>query len=288
VLALLAVAFAAAHLPTAPAVAQSDAGITVTKGVVYRSVDGEKLTLDAYLPVTGRKRPAIVLIHGGGWQGGDKAHFTLEAQQLAQLGYAAFSVNYRLAPRHPYPAAVDDVQAAVRWLRAPKQVKAYHLDSTRFGAIGGSAGGHLVSMLATLGDGSLAKGARIKAAVSWSGVYDFSLFDGFPLRLVGPGQLVLGFLGCQPGTPGCDSVERDASPVSHVDPSDASMLLVHSNLEFVPLNQATQMGGALDESGVAHDLVVLPGFRHANAYSADIWPQTVAFLEEHVGEPPAT
>jgi acetyl esterase len=258
--------------------------------VVYRTVDGEKLSLDAYVPATGpKRRPAIVLIHGGGWQNGDKSIFSTQGRTLAQLGYAAFSVNYRLAPRHPYPAAVDDVQAAVRWLRAPAQVKAYGLDPKRVGAIGASAGGHLVGMLATTGDGSRTTGARIKAAVSWSGVYDFSLFDAIPLRAVpAVGGLVLNFLGCQPGEPDCATIEGAASPVSHVDATDAPMLLAHSDHEFVPLNQATGMDDALRQAGVAEQLVVLPGTRHANAYSADIWPQTVAFLELHVGKPPPT
>jgi dipeptidyl aminopeptidase/acylaminoacyl peptidase len=181
------------------------------------------------------------------------------------------------------------VQAAVRWLRAPAQVKAYGLDPKRFGAVGGSAGGHLVSMLATLGDGSLTKGARIKAAVSWSGVYDFNAFAAVPLRLFGSGGgLILDFLGCQPGEPSCRSVEREASPVNHVDPTDAPMLLAHSLLEFVPINQATRMDDALKRSGVTQQLVVFPGTLHANAYSTDIWPATVAFLERYVGKPPAT
>jgi acetyl esterase/lipase len=271
-----------------PTDAGPDAGITVTDGVVYRTVDGEKLSLDAYVPATGPKhRPAIVLIHGGGWQTGDKRHFAAQGRALAQLGYAAFSVNYRLAPTHPYPAAVDDVQAAVRWVRAPAQVKAYGIDPKRIGAIGASAGGHLVGMLATAGDGPRTTGARIKAAVSWSGVYDFSGFDNIPLRAIGAvGNLVLNFLGCQPGEPDCATIQRAASPASHVDATDAPMLLAHSDHEFVPLDQATRMDDALRHAGVTDQLVVLPGTRHANAYAADIWPQTVAFLEAHVGRPP--
>ena len=103
-----------------------DAGVTVTRDVVYRTIDGERLTLDVYVPAaTTRRRPAILLVHGGSWREGDKSDFTEDGMKLAQLGYAAFSINYRLAPAHPYPAAVDDVEAAVGWVRAPAQVKAY-------------------------------------------------------------------------------------------------------------------------------------------------------------------
>src|SRR5262249_57331694 len=126
------------------------------------------------------------------------------------------------------------------------QVRAYGLDPKRVGAVGASAGGHLVGMLATAGDGSRTSGARIKAAVSWSGVYDFSEFDPIPLRAIGSvGDLVLNFLGCQPGQPDCATTEKSASPVSQVDATDAPMLLAHSDREFVPLDQAIRMDDAL-------------------------------------------
>src|SRR6266702_5522499 len=142
---------ATALLMAVPAGAQTapNVSVRITQDIVYRTIDGEAVLLDAYVPTAKTvKLPAILLVHGGAWRGGDKSNFTGDAMHLAQLGYAAFSVNYRLAPMHPYPAAVDDVEAAVRWLRAPAQVKAYKLDPKRIGAIGSSAGGHLVGMLA--------------------------------------------------------------------------------------------------------------------------------------------
>src|SRR5438132_4753746 len=116
----------------AAAVPAPDAGVTVTRDVVYRTVDGELLRLDAYAPTAKtRKRPAILLVHGGSWREGDKSNFTEDAMKLAQLGYVAFSINYRLAPAHPFPAAVDDVRSAVGWVRGPAQVKTYKLDPKR-------------------------------------------------------------------------------------------------------------------------------------------------------------
>ena len=77
---------------------------------------------------TTTKRPVIMLVHGGAWRGGDKSNFVGDGMKLAALGYVAFSVNYRLTPQYPYPAAVDDVEAAVRWVRAAAQVKRYAID----------------------------------------------------------------------------------------------------------------------------------------------------------------
>ena len=253
-------------------------GVRVQSDVVWRTVDGEQLTLDAFVPERAEKsRPAVVLIHGGGWRAGTKANFDQQGHDLAALGYVAFSINYRLAPEHPYPAAVDDVQAAVRWLRTPAQVERYGIDPERIGALGGSAGAHLTGMLATLGHGSLDHGARIRAAVSWSGPMD--------LRVAGATGPIPTFLGCIPSDPACADTAAAASPITYVDRTDAPLLLANSDHELVPLRQAQEMDAAITKAGVQHQLVVLPGTRHSRAYSNDIWDQTVTFFEQHLGSP---
>ena len=263
-----------------------DVGVTVMPDVVYRTIDGEQLMLDAYVPTAKtRKRPAILLVHGGAWRAGDKSNFTDDGMKLAQLGYVAFSINYRLAPAHPYPAAVDDVEAAVRWVRVPAQVKTYKLDPKRVGAIGASAGGQLVGMLATLGQGSLTNGSRIKAAVSWSGPMDFNLWPVAWLAAIPAAAAVLEFLDCTPDQPSCANATA-ASPISHVDRTDAPMLLANSEQELVGLDHATSMDAALKAAGVPDELVVFPGNRHAQGYGDDVWAQTVAFLKRYVGKPP--
>jgi acetyl esterase/lipase len=270
----------------AGALPSPDAGVTVARDVVYRTIDGEQLRLDAYVPtVKTRKRPAILLVHGGSWREGDKSNFTKEGVKLAQLGYVAFSINYRLAPAHPFPAAVDDVQAAVGWVRGPAQVKTYKLDPKRVGALGASAGGQLVGMLATLGQGSLTSGSRIKAAVSWSGPMDFNLWSVATLAANPYAVAVLEFLDCTPDQPSCANAIA-ASPISHVDRTDAPMLLANSEQEFVGLDHATRMDAALQDAGVPDQLVVFQGNRHAQGYDDDIFAQTVAFLQRYVGKPP--
>ena len=125
------------------------------------------MTLDVYVPVaTARNRPAVMLVHGGGWTIGDKetADEQEKANRLAALGFVVFEVDYRLAPQHPYPAAVEDVAAAARWIRKDKQVRKYRVDPRRLGALGASAGGHLVAMLATVGSGSRDVGSRVRVS----------------------------------------------------------------------------------------------------------------------------
>ena len=268
--ALTAVVFAA------PAGA-AQGGVTVKNDVTYRTVDGEQLGLDVYQPAKkGKNRPAVVVVHGGGWTQGDKALFAQQGNQLAERGFVAFSANYRLAPAHPYPAAVDDVEAAVEWVR--KHAKEYGVDAKRIGALGGSAGGHLVSLLATDGEGSLKTGHRVAAAVSWSGPMDFVSLA--PAAATNAGASFRTFLGCLPDA--CPDTYAAASPVTHVDKTDAPMLIVNSTMELVPRSQADAMKAALDKAGVANQAIVLTGSAHSRAYSNQVWDQTVSFVENYL------
>ena len=261
---------------TAPAGAAQE-GVTVKRDVVYRTVDGEQLALDVYQPAKkGKDRPAVVVVHGGGWTAGDKSLFAQQSSQLAQRGFVAFSVDYRLAPAHPYPAAVEDVEAAVAWVR--KHAKQYGVDPKRIGALGGSAGGHLVGMLAADGEGSLASGHRVAAVVSWSGPMDFVSLA--PAAGTNAGSSIRSFLGCLPDA--CPDTYAAASPVTHVDKTDSPMLIVNSANELVPKSQADAMKAALDAAGVANQEIILPGTAHSRAYSNQIWDQTTSFLENYL------
>jgi len=234
--------------------------VEVRRDVQYATAGGVPLLLDAYVPTpAGALRPAVVLLHGGGWRVGDKASFATEAQQLAARGWVAFSVNYRLTEPEAFPAEVDDLVAAVRWVRA--NGGAYGVDPARIGALGESAGGHLAALLGTLGDGDLSSGARIRVGVAWSGPMDLAALarsrgEGWSSRL----------LACTPD--GCPDRWAQASPPTHVDASDAPFLLVNSTDELVPLTQAETMAGRLRAAGVDQRLDVLPGTRHALDYRA--------------------
>jgi acetyl esterase len=252
-------------------------GVTVKNDVTYRTVDGEQLGLDVYQPAKkGKTRPAVVVVHGGGWMAGDKSWFAQQGNQLAERGFVAFSINYRLAPAHTYPAAVEDVEAAVEWVR--KHAKEYGVDPKRVGALGGSAGAHLVGMLATDGEGSHKTGHRVAAAVSWSGPMDFVSLA--PAAATNAGRSFSSFLGCLPDA--CPDTYAAASPVTHVDKTDPPVLIVNSTMELVPQSQAGAMKAALDKAGVANQAIILPGRAHSRAYSNQVWDQTVTFFENYL------
>lgn len=115
--------------------------------IVYGHTPEQELKMDVHRPKTGGdKLPACVLVHGGGWIAGDKERFAPLAIGLAQRGYVVANIEYRLGPVAKYPAAVQDCNLAVRFVRA--EAPRFGLDPNRIGAWGGSAGGHLVGMLA--------------------------------------------------------------------------------------------------------------------------------------------
>ncbi len=274
----------------------AEAQTRVERGVAWRRVGGMTLRLDAFLPAASIAvpRPAVLLLHGGGWAGGSRSEMRETGRRLADAGYAAFSIDYRLAPKHPYPAAFDDARAAIAWLRAPAQVARYDLDPTRIGALGSSAGGQLVGLLATTGTGALDTGTRIRAAVSWSGPMLF-----WPLnRLEGGGlpsntvawwlDSVTTYLGCDRDDlgPECARVATEASPMNHLDARDTPMLLANGTREIVPSTEAITMDRALGAAGVLHRLVLVDGRRHATLLRRDVWDDTLTFLEEELGPAP--
>ncbi|MDQ3978141.1 MAG: alpha/beta hydrolase [Actinomycetota bacterium] len=267
-------AVAALLLVVATPVAAGPGEPQVRRDILYGTANGKSLLLDAYLPASGGdRRPAVVMIHGGGWRAGDKASWGPEAAKLAQRGWVAFSVNYRLDEPGFFPAEVDDVQTAVRWVRS--HARDYGVDPSRIAALGESAGGHLAAMLATLGTGPLDEGARIRVGAAWSPPVDLTALarsrgDGWIARV----------MGCTLAT--CPDRLAQASPVTHVDGDDAPLYLVNSTDELVPLSQARAMAARLQAAGVEHRLDVLPGRRHALDFREEAWAPTVAFLDKHL------
>ncbi len=268
----------------APPPAADLAAVRVARDVPYAAPGGDTLRLDLARPPGPGPHPAVVLLHGGGWEGGDRGAMHDQMRLLAARGYAAATVGYRLtrAPRNVFPAAVDDARCAVRWLRA--NAGALALDPERVGALGFSAGAHLASMLgvgaagaaagAPTASGCLAGGAApdparpagptarraaVRAVVSVAGPQD--------LRVDGPytreqARLVTNFLGVFPGD--APEVARRASPIAHVGPGAAPFLLVHgARDDLVPPAHARRMRDALRAAGVPATLVELPGFGHA-------------------------
>jgi acetyl esterase len=249
----------------------------VERGLVYARPGGVPLRVDVYLPDGDGPHPAAVVLHGGGWSSGSRSGVAPIARRLAAEGIAAFAADYRLAPAHRFPAAVRDAQEAVRWVRA--NADRFGVDPSRLAAVGSSAGGHLAAMVGTLGDGARDEGARVRVVAAWSGPMDLAA----PERQVNAylredaKRMVRGFLGCLRG---CPERRTAASPVTHVDPSDAAMLLVNGTDELTPLPQAETMAGALRAAGIPVRVIAVPSFLHAQQFADELVPGSADTVED--------
>ena len=236
-------------------------GVRIERDIEYGNVDGIPLQLDAYLPEEGGAHPVVVLIHGGGWRGGDKSGFAREAVSYAQDGIAAFSLNYRLSDVATYPAAVDDCVTAMRFLRT--NAERFNLDPDRMAVKGGSAGAHLSLMMAFLEpeeDEVNTAGEpirnRVVCVVSQSGPSDFTALDDMKTE-----RALVAFMG----GPYEENQEayRQASPVTHVSADDPPALLLHGDVDrTVPYTQATILRDRMEEIGVAVELITIEGGGH--------------------------
>jgi len=157
------------------------AGVKVVKNLVYLKRGQRELHVDIYLPTPEENNhAAVIMIHGGGWRTGNKNMEHPLALKLAEAGYTAFAVEYRLSPEARYPAGVLDLKAAVKWIKANKEI--YNIDTNRIAVMGSSAGGTLAALLGTTGDNQLYSepeiipgySSAVNAIVDIDGILDFT------------------------------------------------------------------------------------------------------------------
>ncbi len=225
---------------------------TVRRDFVYTPADWPRaLQADLYQPEGAGPFPGVVLIYGGSWSSGDNRwHMRLLARKLARQGFVVLSPTYRGAPEFRYPAPVDDLRAAVRWLRV--NASELRLASDKIAAYGFSAGGHLAGLLATL-DGPPA--VRVQALVAASAPADLSLYPG--------GKVLPRFLGATFAER--PDLFRAASPVTHVSPDDPPVFLYHGTADrTVAPEHSRVFKTALDRAGVRNELRWAEGRGHAS------------------------
>jgi acetyl esterase/lipase len=238
--------------------------ILFEKDVVYGKGGEEDLKLNLGRPKDlAAPVPCIVIIHGGGWAAGNRGQHDAQVVELAKKGYVAATVGYRFAPKHVFPAQIEDVKCAVRFLRA--NADKYRIDKDRIGAVGFSAGAHLSMMLGAMDkdDGLEGEGgnpeqsSKVNAVVAWFGPTDLTSSD-WPDR---SGKILVNFLGgSRQDKP---EVFKRASPITYVNPGDAPMLLIHGTKDvLVPWAQATAMADALTKSGVYGRVDLILGAGH--------------------------
>ena len=247
------------------------AEVSVRADLVYDSVQGRELHLDLYLPAA-RPAPVCLWLHGGGWLRGSRTARAAERLlPVAEAGVAIAAVQYRPSGEAPFPAQLDDVRAAVRWLR--RNGSDLGLDVDRIGVWGASAGGHLAALLALCRDDRDRDLGRssVQAAVCWFPITDLTLRDtDVPEGPPPP------FLTGPPPNPshearllGAESVRdvpdaaRVASPVAHVHPDAPPFLFVHGDRDgLVPSAHSRTLHRLLRAQGVETSLLLVADANH--------------------------
>ncbi len=237
--------------------------------------------LDLYVP-SSVNGAAIVVIHGGAWHSGDKSAMHIPSLILATHGYVVANVNYRLSPAYKWPAHFRDCQLAVRWLR--KNAPQWGISPERIGALGGSAGAHLATMLLVV-DGSMAAGAKVKCASDWYGPSD--LVTAWNTGTSAVRHLLESFLGVP--YPKDPALYQQASPVHWVDGRDGPLHINHGAQDTtVPPSQSQALADACRRNGVTHRLVIVPGLGHgyirniSDSRVRNLWADVLRFFKTHL------
>ena len=285
-------------------------GVVGMPKVTYYRPASRPVTLDLYLPPNAANggHPFIVYVHGGGWSGGTPRttgafeDWPSVLASVAAKGYVVASVDYRLSGEAKFPAAVQDVKAAIKWLRT--NATTYGVDKTRGLVWGPSAGGHLAALVgASCGAAGLApvmeeskESDCVQAVVGWYGLYDFAINAAAAPSPAANAQDdragLTRFLGCNVRSCAQDVI-RAANPVSYVDGSDPPMLFVHGDADRTALPEhSKRMHEQLKQKGVKTDLIMLPGIGHSwigGTHAATIdasrfaLEKTLAFIDSTIG-----
>jgi len=253
-------------LPTSPSTSYPPGGGTelaghaskIDRDIVYCTTDNIDLQLDLYYPKSfSGPTPAVIFVHGGAWSSGDKTPGSLvnAFSYLLDAGFIVGSVNYRLAPEYQFPAMIEDVKCAIRFLRA--NAATYSINPDKIGAWGASAGGHLVSLLGVTDPSAgfdvgqyLDQSSRVQTVVDMFGPED--LTTRFPKVDVNLLANVFGSFSLAQG-----------SPVTYITPDDPPFLILQGDADtVVPLNQSQEFYDKLTAAGVPAQLVIVHNGPH--------------------------
>lgn len=254
--------------------------------VTYGTAAGEDLKLDLASPKgLDHAVPAIVVIHGGGWMAGKRQDMTSIAKNAASHGYVAATISYRFAPKHRFPAQIEDSKCAVRYLRA--HAKELNIDPKQIGAMGVSAGAHLSMMLGAMDSSDAMEGnggnaeqqSKVQAVVSFVGPVNLAREDYTETQT----QILEAFFGANPKQKQAEC--RLASPITYLNKGDAPMLCFFGTKDpLVSNDQAFQIAGALTDAGVPGRVEMIVGAGHGwvGGEMNRTLDSTMAFFDEHL------
>lgn len=234
------------------------------------------LTLDAFVPEGDGPFATCILVHGGGFTKGDKHSFIKPLfEPLSKAGFTWFTINYRLAPQHQWPACADDVTSAIKWVKA--HAAEYKVDVNRIAIIGESAGGHLVSWAGVTGKDD----TRVAAVVPFYAPHDLVVQVERRKALGGLG----GLIGMEELNDAALKRLADISPLNHIKPGLPPFLQIHGDKdETVPLSKSVNFEAKMKSAGNRCETIVIPGGTHGMGGWAkpgsDYQAQMIAWLSK--------
>lgn len=245
---------------------QSTPDYSVIANVQYCTGAGRPLLMDVFVPRARppRPTPAVLWLHGGGWERGDK-NGSSGARFLASAGFITASIYYRLSGEAKFPADIEDCKCAIRYLRA--NARRYEIDPDRIGIAGASSGGHLALLAGTADETVGFEGSggwpnvssSVKAVVSYYGPTDFrTMRADFGARAQAAITKLLGvpFVGNQ-------AAYAHASPITYISPGDPPLLMFHGDGDtLVPFSQSERMRDAYLKAGLHVKLVKVGNANH--------------------------
>lgn len=228
---------------------------------VYAEPQGTPLRFDFIRPESDEMLPLVVLIHGGGWISGDKSDMREVAGSLADAGFAVACPQYRLAPLHVFPAAVEDIRAFIRFARS--SANEWGLNPNKIASLGNSAGGHLSLMAGLTEEVVDGISSRVNAVIDICGITDVTIEE------IRENPISIQFLEQFMGGSFLDSEERwaAASPIKFVSNDAPPVLVVHGDEDdIVPISQSEALIAEFRRCGVEHEYHVYPGEGHSFSY----------------------
>ena len=254
------------------------------RNLVYGSVGNRELQLDAFYPQkkSKTKASAILLIHGGGWRSGSRQQHIPLAQRLAELGYACFTADYRLSTEALYPAPVDDLRAAVRWIR--NNAKQFNLDTAQITALGFSSGGELAAFLGTTNQNStymgqherVAVSGKVQAVVDMDGTLSFvhpESGEGDDSRSTSAATYWFGY--SKKENP---ALWEQASPLTHVDENTPPFLFLNSSVDRMHAGR-DDFRKVLARHGIYSEVHTFPDAPHTFPLFDPWFEPTVGFID---------
>ncbi|HEX4144889.1 MAG TPA: alpha/beta hydrolase [Pirellulales bacterium] len=275
-------AFAVLCLLATARLATAEPTYTEKFNVTYVKHGDEALRCDLAIPAGDGPFPAVLVVHGGAWMSGGKWHMTRAITPLVEHGYVTCSIDYRLAPKHVFPAQIDDCKSAVRWLRS--HANEFKIDPERIGGFGYSAGGQLVALLGVTDRDDGLEGpdatadspsTRLQCVVAGGAPCDFRSMP------VDSNRLAYWLGGNRAEKP---LAYQQASPLNFVTADDPPIFFFHGEEDgLVPLESPRIMVQQLTASRVPASLHTIPKAGHIGAFlNPEAMTAAIEFLDKYL------